>query len=199
MPTLELVGNGKRIGGRRKSKLAEVEMPQHPWQTIEEWEKFGDQRLRDRMAARALFSAMGRVGMALGILGFQTTSHGGDSDEIAPRIFGTEGVKEMLYQDLSDVEARRKEILARQVEVAIHGNDDSSVRAAQFLANVAGWKKTPDFTVDNRKLTLQMLVSGHGEERNGRALPEPQEETVGFLDHEPGEPERVIMDESVHE
>lgn len=111
--------------------------------TIGEWEAM-PQEMRDGLAARAWISEWGDPTAALLRLGFPALNRLPPSkvrlySDYVDRIFGTPGVQAILAHDLSSIDEERKSILARQVKIALYGDDAASVRAAASLLKVCGW------------------------------------------------------------
>lgn len=201
MPEKAKPGAVERRGGRpnRKAKMEELEREVKELRgrleldgglDVTLWEQFNPQDVRDALAARALIAEWGNPTNALIRLGIEATGEHGRFDALAKRIFDTPGVRAILAKNLSEIEERKKDILARQVQIALYGDDDASVRAASQLAKVAGWQKTPDVAIQNNTLNLFKLVGGDKNTR-AAALEAASDVTVGFLEHEPGDPVRI--------
>lgn len=176
------------------------------------WEMVNTQEMRDALAVRALIQEWGDPYKALMRLGFQfkiepNGAIGKEDREhvraLIKRIFETDGVKTIYAKAFEDVEALKPEIINRQAQIALYGDDESSVRAASQLAKVAGWNK-PD--PDSNKMPVInlynfMAPNGHAQVR-ASVNDEPQAipAASGFLDHEPGEPVRIDSgDDQVYE
>jgi hypothetical protein len=170
--------------------------------SYDEWAASLPQDMRDRMAARALFSCWGAHGRALKMLCIDTT---GMSDweikQLGTKVFSTPGVSAELEGDFSDVREQRKAILARTVQISRFGDDDASLKATSLIAKIDGWITGPEVqvNVDRRTISLYNLVdqgegrTGHGDEQ--QAI----EDLIGgdalkILSHEPGGPERIETD-----
>lgn len=102
------------------------------------------QEMRDGLAARAWISEWGDPTAALLRLGFPALNRLPPSkvrlySDYVDRIFGTPGVQAILAHDPSSIDEERKSILARQVKIALYGDDAASVRAAASLLKVCGW------------------------------------------------------------
>jgi hypothetical protein len=180
---------------REENRLLRERLGLDKPRTIESWEDVGTQGTRDLMAARALMSEWGNPFHALVRLGFKLEYQDGAykvppltkaMHELAGRIFQTPGVVEIVSRDLRDVAARKGEIYARMVEVALHGSEDAAVRATQMLAKLEGWQQTPD-TVN---VTHVNLYAGIGARKDDVKQLGSAETT--FLEHEPGEAVRVV-------
>lgn len=111
--------------------------------TIGEWEAM-PQEVRDGLAARAWISEWGDPTSAFLRLGFAPLNRLPPNKvqlyrDYVVRIFGTPGVQAILARDLAIVADERRSILARQVKIALYGDDAESVRAAALLIRVCGW------------------------------------------------------------
>jgi hypothetical protein len=164
------------------------------------------QDVRDSMAVRVMFEEYGHTGAALKRLGFKVPSGQGSRDEraaLVQRVFGTPGVKALLEKDLADAEANRQGVIARTTQIALHGKDDSSVRATQMLAKLAGWTKDEAPPPQNN-IHLYAIVGGarvpEGEKRittiEHAAIPGATADALSLLAHEPGAARRVDLDET---
>lgn len=174
---------------------------------VDAWCAAAPQELRDQMAARALmaewlneFNALIR----LGILARGSRPPATDADgeplplyeEIFERIFRTEGVREILRRDLTDVEQQKQALLARQAQIALHGSDESATRAFLSLARVAGWNKQEAVAPAVSVSLYQML----GDRDGGRIVSaKVNDVAIGtaedFLGHEPGDAAPVPDDD----
>ena len=111
--------------------------------TISEWEGM-PQEVRDGLAARAWISEWGDPTAAMARLGFPAlnklpqTKVGLYSNYVT-RIFETPGVRAILKQALAPIDEERAAMLARQVKIALHGEDADSTRAFESIARVCGW------------------------------------------------------------
>ena len=185
---------GKRPSfGYRKALKAENDelrraMVQHS-ATLEEWEALLPQDMRDALAARALIASEGdafRAAVRLG-LGRQ---HRPEAAEVLPRIFGTPGVREILARDLREPEQNKQDLIARQVKIALYGEDTVSVRAYQMLAKTCGWVTTPDVLVQHNRQTILALVTQKNN-RGENPIEALEEALPSFLEHEPGAAVRI--------
>ena len=100
--------------------------------------------VRDQLAARAWISEWGDPISAFPRLGFAPLNRLQPKKvqlyrDYVARIFGTPGVQAILARDLASIDQERRSILARQVKIALHGDDAESVRAAALLIRVCGW------------------------------------------------------------
>lgn len=111
--------------------------------TISEWEAM-PREVRDGLAARAFVAESGDAMSALVRLGFPGLNNLSKSEarrygDYVSRIFGTPGVQAILKRDLASIDKERASLLARQVKIALHGQDADAVRAFEGLARVCGW------------------------------------------------------------
>lgn len=160
--------------------------------SIEEWEETMPQELRDQFAARALIESQGDYIRAAGRLGFKGWSTVRPASSLAPllaRIFATPGCRAILERDLAEPKKIRGQLIERQVQIALYGDDQHSTRAFHELAMVCGWKRSADIIVHNQPTTVLAMVTqkdhrGDLPIANAEALP-------GFLEHEPGAAVRI--------
>jgi hypothetical protein len=158
--------------------------------TFERWESSMPQEVRDTFAARALVNEMGNCAAALTRLGFprHDPKKFPNYRETWAKVFQTPGVLKIL--NLGKLEDFQEPIMFRQAEVALHGDDTNSTRAAQFVARTLGWQKTPDIHIHQNRQTIYALVN----QKNSRG--EIEGETIealadDFLGHEPAGPQRI--------
>ena len=206
----------KPEGHIRRSKQTAMELQELREQMgmkripADDWCAAAPQELRDQMAARALmaewlneYNALVRLGIIAKPKSREPQGEENDAppyEEIFERIFRTEGVRAILQRDLTDVEKQKKELLARQAQIALHGDDDSATRAFTSVARVAGWNK-PDVAPASVSVSLYQMLWTRGEGGdgpraiaatvNGVALPVAED----FLSHEPGEAAAVPDDD----
>lgn len=166
------------------------------------WETVNTQEMRDALAVRALIQEWGDPYKALRRLGFdfEVTKNGGigkddraEVRDLIKRIFETDGVKALYAKAFSDIEALKPEILNRQAQIALYGDDESSVRAASQLAKVGGWFK-PDPDAQKMPIINLYALMANGQQPQVSATVQDASGTLttaGFLDHEPGEPVRI--------
>lgn len=164
--------------------------------TFEEWERSSPQNLRDAMAARALLQEWGNPVNALIRLGFAHERDREKREALRAAVFDTPGCRTVLADRLKDAEAARGEMLQRQVQIALHGSDDASVRSFSQLAKIMGWQPAENTGIDNRKFIQQNIYQMVGTAGPSRAA-QPQAAAIGFLDHEPGDPQRIDSGEDV--
>jgi hypothetical protein len=157
-------------------------------QTIDEWEQLLPQHVRDALAARALIASNGDPFRAAARLGFGHL-HRPQAVEILQRIFTTPGVKEILARDLREPEETRAELIARQVQIALYGDDSTSVKSFTVLAKMCGWIQAPDVLVQNNRQTILALVTQKNS--RGQIPSESLEVLPSFLEHEPGAAVRI--------
>lgn len=203
----------RQKGGRpsRKEKIEHLERENEELRerigleaprTLEDWELVGTQELRDAMAVRALIAEWNDPFRALVRLGFTPPLRESgrvkreEYDALIQRIFKTPGVERLLAEMTRDLEENKPELIRRQMEIAQHGDADASVRAFSQLSKIAGWQKTPDTVIDNRRVNLYTLVGGEAakpQRQDQEALPAP-DDVGNFLAHEPGEAVRIVSD-----
>lgn len=160
----------------------------HRYQSFEEWEAALPQRLRDEFAARALIASCGDTYRAAIRLGFGRL-HQRFPEELLPRIFGTDGVREILARDLREPEKQKAAMIERMVQFALYGDEANAVRAFQMLAKVCGWQKQPDVLVQHNRQTVLALVSQKN--HRGEISSDSPAELPAFLEHEPGAATRI--------
>jgi hypothetical protein len=106
-------------------------------------------------------------------------------------------VREILERDFTDIQAQRTAILGRAAQIAVAGDDDASIRAAQLLAKISGW--VPDGPTSAPHVSLYTIING---DRTTVAVATPDQQKVleaavnpndplAVLAHEPGEPIRI--------
>ncbi len=161
------------------------------------------QVFRDKMASYAYVREYGRADFALRRLRF-APKDGKESRHLQELVFEGDGVKEIVARDLGAVEANKEQILAHQVDAALHGDNDQKTRAATLLARVAGWQKTPDMVIEKKTVNLYALVgagsggsAGIAAEKQVAALEAAARESdpLALLSHEPGPPVRIDSDD----
>jgi hypothetical protein len=116
--------------------------------TIGEWEAMPQER-RDQLAAKAWISEWGDPTAAMLRLGFPALNKLPQSkvrlySDYVTRIFQTPGVRAILKQALTPIDEDRAAMLARQVKIALHGEDTDAVRAFQALSKVCRWASRAD-------------------------------------------------------
>lgn len=175
------------------------------------WEQVNSQEMRDAMATRALIQEWGDPYKALRRLGFdfEVTPKGAigkeDREEVRDlikRIFQTEGVKALSTKAFEDIESIKTEMLSRQAQIALHGDDESSVRAFSQVSKTLGWQKQDAPPQNVPVINLYNMVAGNAPPQVRATVGEPQaiQPAPGFLDHEPGDPVRIDSgDETVYE
>lgn len=196
-------------GGRsRKTRLHELEeevaqlrelLQLTHARDLEEWDIL-PQNIRDQMAARAIMSEWGDITKAAMRLGFKIDKEAmGKNERLAlyERLFNTPGVKALLRHHTKEIEENRDQILSRLQQIAIHGSDDAAVRAIQSVAKIAGWQKTPDTTIDNRRITLVGLLGNDRREEFSQPELKGSVDAMELLSHDPGEAIEVIDGEIV--
>ena len=181
----------KRQLEAENEELRKVLCEEAPRYTLEEWEDYLPQPIRDALAARALIACNGNAKNAAIRLGI-TQKHAAYSKKFYNRIFGTDGTKELLARDLKEPEENRAALIERQVRIALYGEDAASVRSFQMIAKMCGWIKTPDVhLIQNNRQTILTLVT----QKNSRGEI-PTGDTIdalpgSFLEHEPGAATRI--------
>jgi len=160
-------------------------------QTLDDWMLL-PQDMRDRLASRALVNEWGRYWHALLRLGFRTTKMTkADKHALREAVFDTPGCIAIREASLSDIEARRKQIIARQAEIAIHGDDEQATRSATFVARTADWiRENPAATV-NVNLTLADLLPQRAGNPEKNVTRIDSNDPLILLAHEPGAPARI--------
>lgn len=159
--------------------------------SFEDWGASAPQDIRDRMAARALVSEYLNGPNALKRLGFKITDEKGRLDRpyyllLVKKVFETPGVRAILAHDLKDIEQVRKEVLARQTEIALHGEEGNAVRAATVIAKIAGWNKEEEGKTV--QVNLYQLINGNTSSAPKLAVSvNAAANGSTFLDHDPGE------------
>ena len=155
------------------------------------------QEVRDDLAVRALMRHAGDVYASLRDLGFILTglSHK-EKLALAERVFTTDGVKARLVEVRRGIIDKQR-LLARQVEIAAHGNEDQAIRAFSNIARMMGWTKPGDVNITvnrNSSVSAFQLFGdklGGLEESQSQALPANVAGILSILDHEPGAPVKV--------
>jgi hypothetical protein len=100
--------------------------------------------VRDGLAARAFLAEWGDCYSALRRLGFPPMSQLSPrvveayKDHVA-RVFQTPGVQAILRRELAFIEPEGRALLARMVQIALHGEASASTRAFECVARVCGW------------------------------------------------------------
>lgn len=160
------------------------------------------QPMRDQMAASALVAEKLDEPRALIRLGFKLDYDNGGRLrpsvwETCKQIFGTDGVRDILAQNLADANAQKEKIIGRLVQTSIHGTDGESTRAAQQLAKIAGWNEDSKNSAPNVTVNLMQMFA---EQRETQAKvvdhdPEAIIDADAFLVHEPGESQRIEDEE----
>ena len=163
--------------------------------TMEEW-MLSPQEIRDEMAARVLYKEKLNMKNALIRLGFVFMDEMGRLDkaeqtrlEVAKIIFNTPGCQEHMLRHLGKAEENQDYIVNRMQQIALHGEDGDSVRAAGVIGKFKGWQQQPDTVIDNRRMTLVQLL-GNEKEPEAKAHEQLQGAVDAdfFLCHEPGDP-----------
>jgi len=162
------------------------------------------QDVRDALAVRALFVHTGDMYAALRQLGFDTKDRSIiDLRNMAKLVFDTEGVRAKMTANLEDFEGQRLAMIARQVQIALHGTDENATRAFGTLARTLGWQKTPDstFNVDKRTVNVWQMFGEQDRARAGQAAIEGGGGTNGLdlLGYEPGAPTPIDVAEDLPE
>lgn len=162
--------------------------------TLEQWKAIFTQEQRDQFAARALIASNGDANRAACRLGFEHL-RGGDNSELLLEVFATPGVRAILARDLAEPEKCRQEMIQRQVQIVLYGEDANSLRAFQTLAKTCGWVKTPDVLVQHNRQTILALVQG--QQRLRQPIESDRDDPLPFLEHEPGTAVRIDSGETV--
>lgn len=187
--------NGRSNGvprerGPREAKTTKLMRAQY---TVAEWLRITPEPMREAMAARALEDAQGSVIKAAVALGFPPPLAGqldAYSKVVIDPVFHTPGVKAILERDLREPEEWKRELLSRQVRIALYGDNESAIRAFANLARICGWNKGPDVVVQHNSATILALVhKTDGQEKIAAHVAVP-----GFLEHDPGAPVRIDSD-----
>ena len=208
------------VGKSRKARIQELEREVQELRgllgmetplDITLWEAINTQEMRDALATRALIQEWGDPYKALRRLGFdfEVTPNGAigkeDRDHVRAlikRIFETDGVKALYAKAFADIEALKPEILNRQAQIAMYGDDESSVRAASQLAKVGGWFKQEPDSQKMPVINLYTFMATNGQPQVHASVQDANgttTSTAGFLDHEPGEPVRIDSgDDSIY-
>lgn len=212
MPLPSNVRNRKRppYEGKRTRAIRIAELEQEvaelraqlsvaPSQTPHTWAEFLTQEMRDEFAARALARAWGDTHSALARLNFVNIPNvrSAEHKELANMVFDTPGVRERLAISFKDADASWNEIMERQRQIALRGDDDASVRAATQLAKIEGRIRQPDASALTQSISLAVLVNGQQATPMTNVTSDtPQSlDILTVLAHEPGEPKRVDMDD----
>ena len=166
--------------------------------TIETFGQFAPQAVRDRMAAAALISARLNNLKALRYLGFDAPEGTGTGFPrammaLVEQIFGTPGCQAILRQiSETEIEPTTDALVQRLKQTALGDDDKNSNQAAATLAKLMGLnKEKPVTAVDARSVNLFLL--GQKGATAASLAGGPAELAAGdFLNHEPGEPERIF-------
>jgi hypothetical protein len=164
---------------------------------LDMWEAALPQDLRDYYAVKALLLHGGRPEMALVTLGFNRLGTSGMAlKQLINRVFFGETTRALIEKKAADIDANWDDIIARQVQIAKYGEDDAAVRAAIFIAKLSGRQQTPDAIIDKRTVNLYNLFAAPDAQRlPGRKAADEPSATTTFLDHEPGPPTRITVDD----
>lgn len=95
----------------------------------------------------------------------------------ALRTFQRERVKELLLEGFDDVEQQKPKLLARMVDIALHGSDEAAVRAFISLSKVAGWVAATKHEISAKSINIHTLLSD----------PRGVQAALEQFGHEPGE------------
>jgi hypothetical protein len=165
--------------------------------TEETWGEFAPQEVRDKMAAAALIHERLNYEVALRRLGFKfELEHNRMPRAIKAlsfKIFGTPGVQEILRRITeTEIEANTEAYVARLNQIALSDDDAEANRAIQSLARLGGLNKEKQITQVYAPRTNLFLMGQKGATRDSLDGGPKELQASEFLNHEPGEPERIF-------
>lgn len=161
------------------------------------------QDVRDTLAVRVLWIHCGDMFAALRHLGFDTKEKSDvELRAMAVKVFDTAGVRERMSADLSNAEGQKQAMIARQVQIALHGTDENSTRAFITVARTLGWEKNPDRPQGSGvQVNIWGLLGEHdrARERNVTATIDAAKphDPLAILGHDPGAPVKVDVSEDL--
>ena len=117
------------------------------------------QAYRDEAAAVAIVRAQGNVHAALRYLGADIEHMKLERiRELGKHVFGNDRVQKLLLASAGGEIDAKQRIMKKQMDLAIYGNDETSTRAAQFLANVFGWYAPKKVDVKSQNISIHQLM-----------------------------------------
>lgn len=147
------------------------------------------EEVRAQRAASALLEYDGNVDLAYRrIVPEADTLPSPTRRKLAKAYFSNVRIHEILRHDLSDLEANRKELQARVVEIALRSPDDETViRAFQTIARVAGWIAPTKVDVTQKNMNIHTILED----------PMAVKEALGYFDHEPGDAKALTSEDVI--